>query len=65
MSSTTARRGQAGPGNVLKMLPFHQQQAVPPTPKKVGAGILYSPTLHQLGPGCFPPHQRGISGILG
>lgn len=55
MSSTTARRGQTEPGNVLKMLPFHQRQAVSPNPQESGVSILYSSTLHQLEPGCFPP----------
>lgn len=32
-----------------------------PIHKKVGAGILYSLTLHQLGPGCFPsPPERDL-----
>lgn len=65
MSSTMARRGQAGPGNGLEMVLSHQLHTVPPSPQGSGGWHPLQPPLHQLGPGHFPLYQRGISGILG
>lgn len=54
MSSTVASRGQAGPGNALKMLPFHQRQAVSPNPQESGG-------WHPLQPHPPPVRARMLS----